>query len=177
MRGEDCILRCAGECAPADCDGNPVIFAECPDGQSNGPQECREEAGECVWISGCEASDYVTPSDEILSNAGLLGLVGEWAHAYEEEAPDDEVRVFRPGSHADFPPSPFRAALRIAADGTCEHFVLHPSDAHYFEDCSWRIDVGAARIEFRNAQGVIAEILVTETSAEILSFVELSGRV
>jgi hypothetical protein len=87
-----------------------------------------------------------TASDVDLNQPGSSvsndNLLQDWTRSYEEE---DQVgmwqqQIFRPAGSREFSPSWFRMQYSFRGDGACEWLVLHPLDAHYTTQGTWKRD-------------------------------------
>ncbi len=81
----------------------------------------------CMIMIGCE-------KDDVLLQSSLLNM--RWIESYEEKTAE-EIEIYRPGDHEDFPPSWYRQVFYFDDNKVCEYSVLAATDAHFMARGSW----------------------------------------
>lgn len=85
-------------------------------------------------------------SEKVLTSepVDISELAKEWVHSREEQV--DSVQIYRPAGFKQFPSSRYRQKYIFKDDGLCSYYVLHPTDAHYYEDGTWTYDENDQRL-------------------------------
>ena len=96
-------------------------------------------------------------------------LYRHWVNAYEEEGTDG-VKVYRPDTYRQFPPSRFRMAYVFRQDSTCDWFYLDPADAHQFRAGTWARDGQIQDVIHINQGGTVVSYRIVELTQDILRF-------
>ena len=81
----------------------------------------------CMLILGCDKDD------EIIQTS-FLNM--KWIESYEEKT-SEEIEIYRPGDHEDFPASWYRQVFIFDDNGELEYSVLAANDAHYMAKGNW----------------------------------------
>lgn len=75
---------------------------------------------------------------ENLSTLEVIAMMSQsWTRSNEEGE-----GIYRPSESKPFQMLRYREVVRFSKDGTCEYLVLHPADAHFFEQGTWSIASG-----------------------------------
>ncbi len=95
--------------------------------------------------SGCREDPQQTGTTKDID---LSYLFRSWIRSYEEEprTQTGSVNIFRPIEFKQFPPSQFRMRYIFSEDGKCEWLFLHPTDAHFMKQGTWRTDPQDSRV-------------------------------
>lgn len=102
------------------------------------------------------------------SSSATKALQQNWKHSHEESSTDGS-EIYRPSNYKTFPPSMFRQAYNLQANGKCEYLVLHPADAHYMAKGNWSYDPETHTLEIKDAYfKTVAKYEVVELGKDIL---------
>lgn len=115
-----------------------------------------------INITSCEKENEVIASS-------LLNKT--WFASYEETTPE-EIEIYRPGTHDDFPPSRYRQSFYFNVNNVCEYSVLAANDAHYVARGSWEYDEKTKIIRIYNSESEkIYEFTLVELTNQVLKLI------
>ena len=113
-------------------------------------------------LSGCWGQ---TEPDE---TCNATNLKGHWIHSYEEDSPNNRIRIFRPANFKTFPSSRYRAEYVFNDDGSCKWYYLAPNDGHHFRNGTWRCDRKESNVIHIYKDGIDHQYRIVELTDDIL---------
>ena len=115
-----------------------------------------------MFISGCDKNDE-------LIQTSFLKM--KWIESYEENT-FEEIEIYRPGDHEDFPPSRYRQVFYFDDNKELEYSVLASNDAHYMARGSWEFNEKTNILKIYNSDfEKIYEFEVVELTNQVLKLV------
>lgn len=82
-----------------------------------------------IMLEGCE-----NKNDEVAQSSVLKK---SWTQSYEEKT-SEEIEVYRPSNHIEFPLSRYRQFFKFEENSRCEYLVLAANDGHFEESGIWQ---------------------------------------
>ncbi len=115
-----------------------------------------------MFVLGCGQEDE-------LIETSFLKM--KWIESYEEKT-SDEIEVYRPGDHEDFPSSWYRQVFYFGDNNELEYSVLASNDAHYMTRGNWEYNEKTKIIKIYNTQSEkIYEFEIVELTNQVLRLI------
>lgn len=116
-----------------------------------------------IFLQFCSRNS--NPINSLMSKS----FYNSWTHSFEENPTNSNEQVYRISDSQKFPGSPFRNVYNFKDDGTCEWLVLHPSDAHYMEPATWKLNPTTNIVTISNLIGIdVVSFEILELSSSIM---------